>query len=657
MAASSRLFLSILIGSTGFVRAGPSEPPPGALRDAYVLVIFVDGVPARVFDRGLAEGHLPNIDRILVRRGCKAGKGVSSFPTVTFCTQPGAVNGLFPGHCSVPGIKWLEREKVLPRHYISTDFFQFEHDLAVYSPKMAALELLMTRPENTFTRLEGHCTASVQQIVGHDAEICEFFPLRLGLGKVLARLPHRTDRIVGEALKEVYANPEKRPRFTFCCFPDFDSVAHLKGADSPEALKILRRFDSILGELAETLKQAGLFEKTYFVLAADHGNTPLVPRNVVNYQNVLEHAGLRPRKRNERDFDSYVASNSLNSVAIYIGDPARKWKARPEIGVLRDFPLRNTGKRIDLVELLAGQDGSDFLIAGDGPGRVRVINSSSEMVIARRMFMGEGHYLLKVTRGTVDPWGFMEKPKLAAMVQSGDFYSGREWLRQTLDTKYPDAVVQSMQVFDSFRCGDVFISLKPGWKCKASRYVSTHGSMLDTDMHVPLLIAGPDISPKEIPAARLIDIYPTVLRLFGLSVPFGVLDGRPLDEAIPAELCGQQDPKAEQRLSLLPAMRELWRVGSASPDKAVLPHQLEELRDKTTRKQRARLAALLKKNRQRLARVLARLRNRGVLLSESRPLGAWLRSGEEELNRQIEILDSQWGAEGTHTPADSGSEN
>jgi len=657
MAATVGLLLSILVGSTEIARAGPDELPQGALRDVYILMIFVDGVPARVFDRGLREGHLPNIDRFLVRRGCRAGKGVSSFPTVTFCSQPGAVNGLFPGHCSIPGIKWFEREKVLPRHYISTDFFQFEHDLAVYSPKMAALEHLMSRPENTFTRLEGHCTASVQQIVRHDAEICEFFPLRLGLGKVLARLPHRTDRIVGECLKEVYANPAKRPRFTFCCFPDFDSVAHLKGADSPEALKILRRFDSILGEIVETLKQAGLFEKTYFVLAADHGNTPLGVKNVVNYQNVLEHAGLRPRKRNERNFDSYVASNSLNSVAIYIGDPARKWKKRPGIEVLRDYPLRNTGKRIDLIDLLASQDGSDFLIVGDGPGRVRVINSTSEMVITRRMFMGEGHYLLKVTRGAVDPWGYMAKPDLAAMIRSGEFYPGREWLHRTLDTKYPDAAAQSLQVFDSFRCGDVFISLRPGWKCKASRYVSTHGSMLDTDMHVPLIIAGRDIPPKEIPAARLVDIYPTVLRLFGLSVPFGVLDGRPLDEAIPAELCQQQDPKAELRVSLLPAMRELWRLDAASPDKAVLPHQLEALRDSTTRKQRARLAELLKKNRQRLARVLARFRNRGMLLSESRPLGAWLKSGEEQLSRQIEILDTQWGSEGTHTPTDSGSEN
>jgi len=656
--AASALLLWAVCSIPGPSRAA-AEPevraPVELPRDVYVMVAFVDGVPAEVFDRALRRGDLPNIDKLLVQRGCKVKKATSLFPTVTFSTQPSSVTGLYPGHFSVPGLKWLKRDRGSCRHHISFDFWRFDDDLALYSPKLAALERLMTRPETTFSRLCGHCTASVQQVMGRDAERRKFFMTKLCAGKVFTRLPHRTDCEIGRYLKRLYADPRSRPRFSLVCFPDFDAVAHMKGADSEEAREVLRRIDRILAEIAGVMVEGGIFDRSYIVLVADHGNTPVGKSNVTNYQNVLKHAGLKPRRRNEVEFDSYVASNSLNSVAIYVSDPARRWRAQPAYRTLRNYPLRNTGRNIDLIQLLARQKGSDFLIVGDGPGRVRVMTMESELVISRRTFLGESYYQVRQEEGTQDPWQYLKIPELAELIRSGRFASGREWQMASRESLYPDAVAQSVQVFDSFRCGDIFVSLRPGWKCRASRYVSTHGSMRHTDMHVPLIIAGPDIQKREISVARLADIYPTTLRLFGLSVPFGVLDGRPLDEILPEELVAEQDPNRALRAELLPAMRQLWELEAASAARPVLPHQFRDTLKKTPRTLRVRLANLLRLRRQRLAHRLDEPQFEGILQPRQQAAEDLLRTREQELSRQIRWLDGVWTGDSPATGPGSAS--
>jgi hypothetical protein len=158
------------------------------------------------------------------------------------------------------------------------------------------------------------------------------------------------------------------------------------------------------------------------------------------------------------------------------------------------------------------------------------------------------------------------------MIRSGRFHHGDEWLAASLGTDYPDAVVQACQILDNFRTGDVFVSLAPGWKAKSSRYRATHGSLFVTDMHVPMIISGPDIRSGEIPSARLVDIYPTALRLLGLDVPFGTIDGRPLDELLPESLTHQTDSRKAEIEALAPAMCRLWELetdaGDGSPLRA-----------------------------------------------------------------------------------------
>jgi predicted AlkP superfamily pyrophosphatase or phosphodiesterase len=631
-------FLTLILPALAFCGQDAEIEPQKreAVRDVSVILIMQDGLPGFVFDRLLTEGRLPNIKQNLVERGCKTRRAFSPFPTVTFPAHLSSVTGLFPGHSSVPGLKWFNRERQTARHYLSFDFWRFEDDLALYSPKMAAIPRMMEKPESPFTRLQDLPTASVQQVLVRNAGSAKFFPLELALSKVMAQLPHKTDEGVAAHLKKLYLS-DAPPRFSFVNFPDYDSIAHLKGIESQDALQTVVDLDRMLGEIIEVLKSRGSFEKTYIIFASDHGNTSLRNGNLTNYKHVLSRVGLKPQMRHEPEFDAYVAANSLNSVAIYIKDPKRGWSERPRHQVLRNYPA-GIGRNVDLLKHVAEQDGTDFLIVGDGPGQVRVLNEDSEMLVTRRLFLGKEFYRARLLKGVVDPFRYLDHDALAGMMESGAFHPAEKWLEHSLQTRYPDALVQVVQIFDSFRCGDIFLCMREGWKCKPSRYVATHGSMMDSDTGVPLVISGPDIRHSSIPVARLVDVYPTILRLFGLQIPFGVLDGRPLDEILPSGLCRQTDPFANERQDHLPAMLALWQVEAAYAESPVLPHQFTDMLDKMPKGKRRKLARLLKRRRRRLTELLAQSSD-AVFSSGDGITQELLRAREQETERQLELLE------------------
>ena len=176
-------FLTLILPALAFCGQDAEIEPQKreAVRDVSVILIMQDGLPGFVFDRLLTEGRLPNIKQNLVERGCKTRRAFSPFPTVTFPAHLSSVTGLFPGHSSVPGLKWFNRERQTARHYLSFDFWRFEDDLALYSPKMAAIPRMMEKPESPFTRLQDLPTASVQQVLVRNAGSAKFFPLELAL--------------------------------------------------------------------------------------------------------------------------------------------------------------------------------------------------------------------------------------------------------------------------------------------------------------------------------------------------------------------------------------------------------------------------------------------------------------------------------------------
>ncbi len=110
----------------------------------------------------------------------------------------------------------------------------------------------------------------------------------------------------------------------------------------------------------------------------------------------------------------------------------------------------------------------------------------------------------------------------------------RLWLAYTVADRYPDFVPQIVDLFDSPRAGNIVLFAAEGWDFSQDDPAGGHGSILPTEMRIPMLFAGPGIDAgATIPYGRLVDLAPTVLHLLGAEpvLPDGSrvdMDGIPL---------------------------------------------------------------------------------------------------------------------------------
>ncbi len=99
----------------------------------------------------------------------------------------------------------------------------------------------------------------------------------------------------------------------------------------------------------------------------------------------------------------------------------------------------------------------------------------------------------------------------------------------TMESEYPDALVQIAQLAAGARCGDVLLSAARGWDFR-DRYepiphCSTHGALLRDHMLAPILLNHPlGAQGLSHPPRRTVDVMPSALAALGRPVPPG-LDG------------------------------------------------------------------------------------------------------------------------------------
>ncbi|MGN7516144.1 MAG: alkaline phosphatase family protein [Allomuricauda sp.] len=73
------------------------------------------------------------------------------------------------------------------------------------------------------------------------------------------------DKTTQEAVSYI---KESTPNFTFV---HLDHAGHALGHGSPDYYKSIEKADSLIAEIVDAAKQAGIFEKTMFIISADHG--------------------------------------------------------------------------------------------------------------------------------------------------------------------------------------------------------------------------------------------------------------------------------------------------------------------------------------------------------------------------------------------------
>jgi arylsulfatase A-like enzyme len=506
-----------------------------------VCVLLFDGLSRRQFERLLADGALPNLKREIVDRGLSFDTTVASIPSETYPNLGAMITGLYPGHHGIPANIWLDRRLRLAethtnifRIHSAADFL--EPDARTLYERLPADSVVVTSPMGKGAAVWAKNTFSiVASYLKWDWEY----------------LDRKTLDDAGDAYAGAL-EAGRLPSIVLAHLLGPDEVAHESGPESAAFRSVMVNIDQSFGRLARRLKRWRVQDRILFVVVADHGNETygttadaeeLVHRALTSHPTEADCAGencvLVPAEgKREKAYDvgdAQIAVGAYRGVMIWLpasrlpetvpgafsAKPRKKPKPRrgtpppPKITMPAPSDFAATLARAPEVALVAtrGAEAGHVLVYGP-KGRSEIVRAEADG--------GPPRYGYRVLAGE-DPFGYAASPALAPLL-TGEGFRSDQWLLATAATAYPDLVVQLPEFFDSPRAPDVYLSPRDGVGFRAGK-AAGHGGLARLEMDVPLVFAGPGVGPERRPAARTVDLAPTLLGWLGVPFDPDELDG------------------------------------------------------------------------------------------------------------------------------------
>lgn len=463
-----------------------------------VVILLADGVRPDTLDAALSAGALPALAQLRAEGGLYPI--TTCFPSVTGPAYAPFIMGRFPGPIGLPGLRWFDRARDTcrfpdyTRSYIGYQLDAINRDMAPDAPTMFELS---------------------SSSLGALSMITRGLPKRARIGTITPRSAYRAARthftgdvagwlqidreISGDVVERIR---RERPDFVFAALTGVDKVSHARGHEAPLLLDALRIVDRTAAAIRDDAERDGRWDDMSLWIVSDHGHS---------------------RVRQHEDLAQLVASAGYRTIA-------HPWvfAVKPDVGVMvsgnamahvyLDLSSRERGDATaarwrPLIDLLLARPAVDLCIltaADTGRATVRSALRGAALIEHR-----DGRF--RYHRQSGDPLGV-----------GGDLddVCADAAYDATIDTDYPDGVVQIAHLAASSRCGEVVLSAARDWDFRA-RYepiphVSSHGALHREHMLVPLLVN----RPLRARPRRTVDVMPSALAALGRSIPAG-LDGQP----------------------------------------------------------------------------------------------------------------------------------
>jgi arylsulfatase A-like enzyme len=459
-------------------------------------MLLADGARADLFERLLAAGQLPEIQRHVIDRGGYR-RASSTFTSTTGPAHLPFLTGCFPGTGNVPGYRWFDRAAYRPglpagpwclRSYNGPEAFLYGKDL---DPAIRTIYDIADDAINVF----GVVTRGVKD----GNSLCARVKSPVWLWAHYAHDYSSADRLAGRATA---AAVDRRAEFAFVVFPGIDWQSHYVDAEGKGALASYRMVDRAVGRAAQALRARGDYDDTLIVVCSDHGHSP-VGRHYDLPVRLEQDGGLRvayhswPVLRRDPQAVACVSGNGMCQVYVKAGG----WRHEPS----RDEIAR---LHPGLLEMLLAEPATDVLITrASEPGWLHVESRRG------RARLSETPAGVEYVVDGADPLGLPELPPRM---------TAEEALRATFESDHPDALVQIAQLYRSSRAGDITVSAKPGYdfrqRYERPEHLSAHGSLHTAHMTTPLAMSAP---PADGPL-RTADVFATVLDFLGREAPAGI---------------------------------------------------------------------------------------------------------------------------------------
>ncbi len=505
--------VGFLIATAGSLLLTGACAPPASMelrldgevqRPARSVVIFlVDGMDLPRLEAMMAAGQLPNIRRRFVERGVRVRGAVTSFPSTTYANCTSVITGVYPGHHGIVGNTWFDRSTLQVRDYMTLDTYRTSNEHFT-APTM--FEML---PDHLTLSIQAHTRRGVSERIDNRATFAwSWFIGKYGYADKYVALRF-------EEVEDIAERVGRWPTIILTYYPGVDEIGHRFGSDSPQYGKALHNIDDVVGMVTDELEDEHMEQRTIYVLVADHSHVPIHEQRRIDMaewitlnrgsrvrSKVFRRARFASRAAKLAEYDVLGGFDADRTVMFHLAGP-EGWSSVPSSQQVEEFITREPA----ITEVPA----VGFALMRIDADRVQVLSRGGRAMVERKPQGGAAQYRLVNVEG--DPLGCLTEPGLASFVRAG-WHGSREWLEATIDSPYPDFVVQAVNLFDSPHTGDVVLFADEDWSFADEH--GGHGSCSRHDMLIPLFFAGADL-PRgaEIGPARIVDVPCTVLGLLG----------------------------------------------------------------------------------------------------------------------------------------------
>jgi arylsulfatase A-like enzyme len=306
------------------------------------------------------------------------------------------------------------------------------------------------------------------------------------------------DRHVGEEM--AHRLRTRRTKYAFIALTGVDKTSHAEGQDSPIVSDALRIVDDTVAQIRSDAERDGRWARMHLWVGSDHGHSSV--RDHEDLTAILAEWGYSTLSHpwafnTAADIAVMVSGNAMAHLYLNLDQKARPWW--PALG----------GKWSELIKRLLSRPSVDLLVLPTSASSCEIVSPTRG---AATLAWSESRYSYTPTTG--DP------------LEIGEHWSisDRDSYDATLETDYPDALVQIAHLIGSARSGDIILSASRDWDYRAKYepipHVSSHGALHREHMLVPLLLnRAPQRSPR-----RTVDVMPSTLAALGITPP-KTLDG------------------------------------------------------------------------------------------------------------------------------------
>jgi arylsulfatase A-like enzyme len=292
----------------------------------------------------------------------------------------------------------------------------------------------------------------------------------------------------------------RRTRYAFVALTGIDKTSHAAGQDAAIVGDAMRIVDDTVAEIRSDAERDGRWRKMHVWVGSDHGHSPV--RDHEDLTAILGEWGYSTLSHpwafnTAADVAVMVSGNAMAHLYLDLDQKTRPWW--PSLG----------GRWGELVEKLLSRPSVDLLILPTSPSSCEILAPGRG---AATLTWSESKYSYAPTTG--DPLEIGAHGSL----DDGEAYD------VTIESDYPDGLVQIAHLTGSARSGDIILSAARDWDYRAKYepipHVSSHGALHREHMLVPLLLSrAPEGTPR-----RTVDVMPSALAALGITPP-KTLDG------------------------------------------------------------------------------------------------------------------------------------